>query len=391
MRTIRRTRIATLAATLSAGALLAASTGVATPAGASSAPAPQGTPASACDPAQLNGSGGFLGSFTTVCQIASTVPAKGDLNPYGIAVIPKTVGDLVAGDVLVSNFNNSDNLQGTGTTIMQVSPSGTATTFANLAGQTKNHVGLTTALAVFRNGDVVVGSLPTTDGTAATAKAGALYVLNSHGKLIETISGAHIDGPWDLAAYDGGSFGVLFVTNVLNGTVAAGGAVVDGGNVVRIVLDLTSSPPAVLQRVVIASGFGEKIDPNALVIGPTGVALGPNGTVYVADPLGNRIAAIPDGMFRTNSAGTGTTISSGGFLNAPLGLTRAPDGDLLSANGGNGQIVESTLAGGQPEWPGVDTSGSPPGAGALFGLAVQPGNQGVYFVDDATNTLDIFK
>jgi hypothetical protein len=148
-----------------------------------------------------------------------------------------------------------------------------------------------------------------------------------------------------MASYDGGAFGVLFITNVLNGTVAGNGAVVDQGDVVRLVLDLTTSPPAVLQRVVIASGFGEKSDPNALVIGPTGLAIGPNGTVYLADTLANRIAAISNGLFRFTSAGVGTTVSSGGFLNAPLGLLQASDGDLLSANG---EIVESTLAGGQP-------------------------------------------
>jgi len=344
-----------------------------------------------CHAAQLGGSGGFLASFTTVCQVASTVPSNGDINPYGLVVVPKTVGNLTAGDALVSNFNNSHNLQGTGTTIMEISPSGKATVFAKLAGQTKSHVGLTTALAVFGDGYVVVGSLPTTDGTAKTATAGALYVLNSHGHLVETISGTDINGPWDMTSYDGGGFGVLFITNVLNGTVAAHGSVVHKGNVVRLVLDLTASPPTVLQRTVIASGFAEKSDPTALVIGPTGLTLGPNGTVYVADVLANRIAAIGDGLFRSTSAGIGATASSGSFLSGPLGLVRAPDGDLLSANGGNGQIVESTLAGAQLEWPTVDSSGSPPGAGALFGLAIQPGGKGVYFVDDATNTLDILK
>jgi len=84
-------------------------------------------------------------------------------------------------------------------------------------------------------------------------------------------------------------------------------------------------------------------------------------------------------------------VSSGQFLNGPLGLVEARNGDLISANGGNGQLVESTLAGTQPEWPMVDSSGSPAGAGALFGLAVQPGGKDVYFVDDATNTLDLLK
>jgi hypothetical protein len=113
----------------------------------------------------------------TVCEVAPTVPPNGDLNPYGVAVVPRTIGDLRAGDVLVSNFNNAHNLQGTGATIMEISPTGSATVFANLSRQTKSRVGLTTALSVFRDGYVVVGSLPTSDGTAKTAAAGALYVL----------------------------------------------------------------------------------------------------------------------------------------------------------------------------------------------------------------------
>lgn len=65
---------------------------------------------------------------------------------------------------------------------------------------------------------------------------------------METIRGGLIDGPWDMASYDGGGVGGLFVTNVLNGTVAADGSTVHGGTVVRIVLDLTTSPPTVLQQ-----------------------------------------------------------------------------------------------------------------------------------------------
>ena len=77
--------------------------------------------------AQAGVSSSFIGPFTHNDQIASTVPANGDVNPYGVAVVPASTGSLVKGDVLVSNFNNSANLQGTGTTIVQISPGGQQT------------------------------------------------------------------------------------------------------------------------------------------------------------------------------------------------------------------------------------------------------------------------
>jgi len=63
----------------------------------------------------------------------STVPKSGDVNPYGIAIVPASKGSLKAGDILISNFNDKKNLQGTGTTIMQISPKGRARVFATLA------------------------------------------------------------------------------------------------------------------------------------------------------------------------------------------------------------------------------------------------------------------
>jgi hypothetical protein len=61
----------------------------------------------------------------SISHVASTVPANGDVNPYGVAVVPVTTGELIKGHVLVSNFNNSSNLQGTGTTIVDIAPDGT--------------------------------------------------------------------------------------------------------------------------------------------------------------------------------------------------------------------------------------------------------------------------
>jgi sugar lactone lactonase YvrE len=123
------------------------------------------------------------------------------------------------------------------------------------------------------------------------------------------------------------------------------------------------------------------------VIGPTGLGLAPNGTLYVADTLVNRIAAIPNAVFRLTSAGTGRTVSVGGNLNQPLGVAIAPQGDILSVNGGDGNIVETTPGGSQVAVKNIDTSGA--SAGTLFGIAVSRDRKGVYFVDDGNNTLDL--
>ncbi|MFI5273821.1 MAG: hypothetical protein ACHQ4H_12380 [Ktedonobacterales bacterium] len=333
----------------------------------------------------------FLDRFHTLTEIGSTVPANGDVNPYGVAVVQRSTGRLVRGDVLVSNFNARSNLQGTGTTIVQVAPDGALSVFArldadHLPGACPGGVGLTTALVALPQGWVIVGSLPTRDGTPATAHDGCLIVLDRWGHAVETISGGQIAGPWDMTATQSNNDALLFVTNVLNGTLAANGAVVDRGTVVRIRLDLDGSVPRVEDVTVIGSGFGERTDPAALVIGPTGVGLGRDGTLYVADSLANRIAAIPNATQRDDSAGTGRNVSTGGALNDPLGLAIAPNGDVLSVNGNDGNIVETTAHGAQVA---VKTLDSQIGAGTLFGLAIAPNARGVIFVDDGVNTLNL--
>jgi hypothetical protein len=337
----------------------------------------------------------FLGSLNTNKMIASTVPSNGDINPYGVAVVLHSSGDLAKGDILVSNFNNKANLQGTGTTIVEVSPSGHVQLFAkisagNLSGSCPGGVGLSTALVVLNEGWVIVGSLPTKDGTAATAKAGCLIVLNNNGHVVETISGSQVNGPWDMTAVEKGNTVALFVTNVLNGTVAASPKVVNTATVVRIMLTLNgSNKPEVQSRTVIGSGFGARTDPAALVIGPTGDALSPNGTLYVADTLANRIAAIPNAFSRQSDAHTGKTVLTGHALNGPLGLTIAPNGDILVANANDGNMVEVSPSGKQVAFKNADTTGA--GTGTLFGLEITPDGKGVYFVNDGNNTLNILK
>src|SRR5208283_1439940 len=131
-------------------------------------------------------------------NVATTVPTvNGDLNPYGVVVVPTSSGDLVQGDILVSNFNASSNAQGTGSTIVQISPRGASTLFAQISSDAActGGVGLTTALAIVQSDFVVVGSLPTSDGTSATAKAGCLIVLDNKGNVVDTFTSSQINGP----------------------------------------------------------------------------------------------------------------------------------------------------------------------------------------------------
>ncbi len=333
----------------------------------------------------------FLSTLKKVKTLGSTVPGNGDENPYGIVNVPTSTGSLVAGDVLISNFNDSENLQGTGTTLVELSPSGRLTQFAHidahaLPGPCPGGVGLTTALAILPGGYVVVGSLPTSNGKAATAMPGCLIVLDASGHPVETISGPPIDGPWDMTSVSEGANATLFVTNVLNGTLAGGETPTDEGTVVRIRLHVgPQRPPRATSEQVIATGFPERTDPAALVVGPTGVALGQNGVLYVADTQGNRIAAIPNALGRGMPvSGGGTTVTEGGFLKSPLGMTIAPNGDIVTADAADGNLVETTPAGAQ--FPPFDTGA---GEGGLFGLTVTPSLKGLYFVNDAENTLGL--
>jgi hypothetical protein len=145
-----------------------------------------------------------------------------------------------------------------------------------------------------------------------------------------------------MTALDMGGTADLFVSIVLNGTVAGNGNLVDEGTVLRINLAFASaSMPTVESMTTIGSGFPERTDP----------------VVRSERPAG----------------------SHGGSVN----------GDIFSVNGNNGLLVVSTPSTGQIGHRLLDISGTPPGNGALFGLATAP--EGLYFVDDDTNTLNLLK
>jgi predicted lipoprotein with Yx(FWY)xxD motif len=339
----------------------------------------------------------FLANLRTVSKVASTVPANGDVNPYGLVFVPSSMGKLQAGQMLISNFNAKEsakeNGQGTGTTIVQVSTAGKVTPFATidaktLPGPCPGGVGLTTALNILPGGYVVVGSLPTTNGKSQTAKYGCLIVLDSEGKTVETIASKNIQGPWDSTAKSEGSKTTLFVSNALNGGPVAGKKTIDNSTVLRIELESGEGQmPKVLSETVIANGIPWIDSAEALVLGPTGLALASNGTLYVASTDGNKILAISEAMTRTTPAAKGgTVLTEGGHLKEPLGMVLAPNGNIITSNGGDGNMVEITPAGQQVD---VQTADKKTGAGSLFGLAIASEGKGIYFVDDGENTLNL--
>jgi hypothetical protein len=341
--------------------------------------------------------GSFLYGKTTVETVASTTPANGDVNPYAVLPVAHTAGSLTPGDVLVDNFNDNSNNQGTGTTIVDVHPDKSVTVFAdipkNVAG-CPGGVGLTTAMVQLSAGWVLVGSLPTSDGKLATSGLGCLIELDPTGSVAGTITGPYLNGPWDAVAVDNGETATLFVSNTLAGVKDAGGKTVNQGSVVRLSLHQTATTaPQVTAVTEVAGGLPEREDAAALIKGPTGLAIDPAGNLCIGDNLGNRITRVPNALTRADSAGTGDTLSEGGQLANPLAVRLAPNGNLLAANATNGKIVEITLAGTQVGafYANHDEAQHPAGNGDLFGIAIAPDGAGVLFVNDDTNTLSVLR
>jgi len=347
---------------------------------------------------------GFLETIHRHVTLASTVADNGDLNPYALIVAPASAGKIHQGDVLVDNFNRISNLQGTGTTIMDYNPATKdISLFAALPPNVPGcpgGVGLSTAMVMLKSGWVIVGSTPSIDGTTRTMGPGGLLVLDANGNLVETWANTNINDPWgNIADIDNGTNAVLFIS--MAGLDVPGPGVRDPqtgrpvivrkATVLRIELSIPEGkPPVIASQTVVAGGFGQRADKDAFLVGPTGLALGLNDTLYVSDALGNQIVAIPDASTRTTSAGTGRTITKDGLLKRPLALATAPNGHLLAINALMGQVVEiDPVAGKQlyAQWIDADQAQSPPGNGDLFGIAMTPDGNAFYYVEDDINAI----
>jgi hypothetical protein len=347
---------------------------------------------------------GFLETLRRHTTLFSTVTDNGDLNPYAIAVAPVSAGRIHEGDILVDNFNSISNVEGTGTTIVIYSlATKKPKLFAELpsgSSECPGGVGLSTAMTMLRSGWVIVGSAPSNRGSTHGKGNGGLMVLDSNGKRVATWAGPTINDPWgNMATIDRGSTATLFVS--MAGFDVPGPDVrdpktgypvtVNSATVLRIEVSIPDGqPPIITSQTVVANGFGQRADRNVFLIGPTGLALDSDGTLYVSDALANRIAAVPDAVNRTTSAGTGRTVTEGGLMRRPLALAMTPQGHLLVTNAVNGEVVEIDPRTGKQlyaQWINTDEAQSPPGNGNLFGMVMTPDGKGIYFVNDDVNTL----
>lgn len=323
----------------------------------------------------------FLPSPVTT---VSTVPSNGDVNPYGVAFVPPSFpagGALQPGDILVSNFNNSLNLQGTGTTIVKIRNGQQSLFFQGTAP-----LGLSTALQVLKKGYVLVGNFPSTDGTCGTASDGSFLVLNSSGQEISSIvNNQMIVGPWDSTVYDQGATAKLFIANGLNGTIS------------RLDLNVSSTGVTVQSTATIASGYMFQCDPATFVDAPTGLVYEPtSNTLYVASTLDNAVYAVPYAGTTEQDQGTGSIIyQDATHLHGALAMTLAPNEHLLVSNNDvinsdpnqPSEIVEFTTSGQFIRELSVD-----PNQGGSFGLSVQPGKTTSQFaaVDDNKSNISIW-
>jgi hypothetical protein len=285
---------------------------------------------------------------------------------------------------VVSNFNAASNKQGTGTTIVKLVTDSKPVTF--FQGQ---NLGLTTALAVLKSGFVLVGNLPTTNGSAISSN-GSLLVITPQGALLSQLKDHNLlDGPWDMTVIidNGGPQVTAFVSNVLNGTVA------------RIDLNIGPGGATLLSTShIIASGYAHRTDPAALVVGPTGLAYdAAHDVLYVASTNDNAVFAVSHAAALTGDGGTGTKIyQDSAHLRGPLALALAPNGDLVTANGDAinpdptqaSEIIEFT-----PQGQFVAQMQVDPTPGSAFGLAFglsSSGQSQFAAVNDNTNTATVW-
>src|SRR5262249_55674936 len=229
------------------------------------------------------------------------------------------------------------------------------------------------------------GSVFTTPANSA-GQNGGLLVIDHLGHLVTTIM-TGTNGPWGLAIKGQDNGALLFVSNVLDGTVT------------RIEVSFKGGFNTVGSPTTIADGYAFGPDDAGLVVGPAGLAYDRKKDVlYVASEDDNEIFAIPDASMANSSVGPGTLVfADPTHLHGPLGLMIAPNGNLITANADPAvhvdptqpsELVEFTVKGKFVRQFSIDPNNG--SAFALLNTSANGANE-FAFVDDFVSSLTVLR
>ncbi len=335
-----------------------------------------------------------LSTLTNEQTIGSTTPeTPHDVNPYGLDVAKTTSGKISAGDLVVCDFNNPGNVQGTGTEIVALHPV----------------VGSTPQLIVKDNtlmGCNALVAAPTGNIWAAAFKANDNPIFTSNGTLVTDLS----NGPWNhpfgeafAPPLSANSAPAFYVSNAGDGSLVRVTIVPNSPNV-----QVCTPGACSFTFTVIATGFpvnhgkpGSILSPSGLNYQTSGDRLyivdGTNNTLYAIDNISsvgaNGITVNASGQsFTGPSAASAHVIFSGPPLNGPISSAILPGGNIAVGNtldpDGQNLIVEISPTGQMLFVKNVDTGP----AGAIFGMVAtgtSAATAKLYFNDDNDNTVKV--
>lgn len=325
-------------------------------------------------------SSSVLATLTRQQTIGSTVPTTPkDVNPYGLDIAKVTSGIIDAGDLVVCDFNNPGNVQGTGTEIVALHP---------VVGATPSLIAKSNTLM----GCNAIAMSPTGAIWAAAFKANDNPIFSSSGTLLTALNG----GPWNHP------FGEAFAPPVAGGVPAFYVSNAGDGSLVRV----SVFPGPTFRFATIATGFPINGGKPGSILAPSGLNYQSSGDIlYVVDGTNNALYAIDNvssvpangitvhGLtFSGPSASSAHVVFSGAPLNGPISSAILPGGNIAVGNtldpDGQNLIIEISPSGQVLNVKNVDTGP----AGALFGMVAtgtSPANAKLYFNDDNDNTVEV--
>jgi hypothetical protein len=353
---------------------------------------------------EAGGGASVLKTLKKHVTIGSTVdPTNGDVNPYGLAIMGKTL--------YACNFNASSNIQGTGTTIVSLSTS---------PGSKPKHVAGDQSLLGCSS--LAMTAKQGVYATAALAKAVDGYCLSKScggaGKQTSNFTGKNVVRPWGATwALPSGLYEyatkALFVSDATTGSIL-------------LAVSCPGQAMCTHPMMPIVTGFKVNKGQPGNILGPSGLAFDPKncvkigrnqacGTLYVVDGANNTIVAIHNvlNLRKAKSITVGKSgktfggpdkawaslVYSGNPLKGPISAALFANGNLVVGNttepAGTNSLIEiaKPTCSAVPCKPGTvvaQVNVDKGAAGALFGLVVGGSKKSpvLYFNDDNQNDVE---